>query len=381
MRRGGRPVADEGATRAPLRQVGYQSHSLTEMSNRTQDNALDVRQALVQCGTSLADLHVCPPAPVRGAAVPPAGQPACRPRTASVCNVAVSRECLARARTHSSRALLCAQRFMGRNELRYAKAEIPFPVQRPPPKSSLASRFGEQGERRLQHMPDFLPALPPQHSYMASVKQTGPRGDAKWIKKQKHKERQQIEQSLHKMAASASGKASKKRPSQEAFGAEKPADEAEGDGVSSAAAQSQPIEVQAAEQLNDVLAEAGAALASVPASDALPEPGETEGAAKARHFSLSLPSKDATSLKESDKLHQRTEDRKCSRCCSSMHYSCSVLCKHKELACRRAIFVSRLARNLHACMPPECTSQQCTRTVAALNELVHASQATATRSE
>ena len=39
-------------------QVGYQSHSLTEMSNRTQDNALDVRQALLQCGTSLADLQV-----------------------------------------------------------------------------------------------------------------------------------------------------------------------------------------------------------------------------------------------------------------------------------------------------------------------------------
>lgn len=40
------------------RQVGYQSHSLTEVSNRTQDNALDVRQALVQCGTNLADLQV-----------------------------------------------------------------------------------------------------------------------------------------------------------------------------------------------------------------------------------------------------------------------------------------------------------------------------------
>jgi len=40
------------------RQVGYQSHSLTEVSNRTQDNALDVRQALVQCGTNLSDLQV-----------------------------------------------------------------------------------------------------------------------------------------------------------------------------------------------------------------------------------------------------------------------------------------------------------------------------------
>jgi len=106
------------------------------------------------------------------------------------------------------------QRFMGRNELRYAKAEVAFPVQRPAPKSSLASRFGaEQGER-LGHMPDFMPALPPKHSYMASVKQTGPRGDARWIKKQKHKERQQIEQSLHNMAASASGKSAKKRPAQ-----------------------------------------------------------------------------------------------------------------------------------------------------------------------
>ena len=94
---------------------------------------------------------------------------------------------------------------MGRNELRYAKAEVAFPVQRPAPKLSLASRFGEQVEKRLPHMPDFLPALPPPHSYMASVKQTGPRGDARWIKKQKHKERQQIEQSLKKMADSASG--------------------------------------------------------------------------------------------------------------------------------------------------------------------------------
>ena len=39
-------------------QVGYQSHTLTEMSNRTQDSALDVRQALLQCGTSLSDLQV-----------------------------------------------------------------------------------------------------------------------------------------------------------------------------------------------------------------------------------------------------------------------------------------------------------------------------------
>ena len=161
-------------------------------------------------------------------------------------------------------------------------------------------------------MPDFLPALPPQHSYMASVKQTGPRGDARWIKTQKHKERQQIEQSLHKMAASASGKASKKRPSQDAFGAEKPADDTEGDGSSSAAAQSKSIEVQEAEKLNDVLAETGTALASVPASAALPEPGEPDASAKAREFSLSLPSKDVTSLKEADKaasevLHARSK--------------------------------------------------------------------------
>jgi hypothetical protein len=231
---------------------------------------------------------------------------------------------------------------MGRNELRYAKAEIAFPVQRPPPKSSLASRFGEQGERRLQHMPDFLPALPPQHSYMASVKQTGPRGDARWIKKQKHKERQQIEQSLHKMAASASGKASKKRPSQDAFGAEKPADDTEGDGSSSAAAQSKSIEVQEAEQFNDLLADAGAALASVPASAALPEPGETDASAKAREFSLSLPSKDVTSLKEADKAG-RVEDRKCPHC--SLHRTsphclllaflpmndCTILCARQDL--------------------------------------------------
>jgi hypothetical protein len=50
-------------------QVGYQSHSLTEMSNRTQDNALDVRQALVQCNTTLADLQVSL-VPVRSAAQP-----------------------------------------------------------------------------------------------------------------------------------------------------------------------------------------------------------------------------------------------------------------------------------------------------------------------
>ena len=43
---------------ANVGQVGYQSHSLTEVSNRTQDNALDVRQALVQCGTNLSDLQV-----------------------------------------------------------------------------------------------------------------------------------------------------------------------------------------------------------------------------------------------------------------------------------------------------------------------------------
>lgn len=39
-------------------QVGYCSHSLTEVSNRTQDNVLDVRQALMQCGTSISDIQV-----------------------------------------------------------------------------------------------------------------------------------------------------------------------------------------------------------------------------------------------------------------------------------------------------------------------------------
>ena len=42
-----------------LVQVGYYSHSLTEVSNRTHDNVLDVRQALLQCGTSISDLQVC----------------------------------------------------------------------------------------------------------------------------------------------------------------------------------------------------------------------------------------------------------------------------------------------------------------------------------
>ena len=106
-----------------IEEVGYQSHCLTEVSNRTHDNALDTRQALLQCGTTIVDL----------------------------------------------------QRFMGRNELRYAKAEVAFPVQRPPLKASMMLRFGaEQGEH-LPHIPDFLPSLPPQHSYKASVKQTGSR--------------------------------------------------------------------------------------------------------------------------------------------------------------------------------------------------------------
>jgi len=56
----------------------------------------------------------------------------------------------------------------------------------------------------------------------------------------------------------------------------------------------------------------GTALASVPASAALPEPGEPDASAKAREFSLSLPSKDVTSLKEADKaasevLHARSK--------------------------------------------------------------------------
>ena len=54
----------------------------------------------------------------------------------------------------------------------------------------------------------------------------------------------------------------------------------------------------------------GTALASVPASAALPEPGEPDASAKAREFSLSLPSKDVTSLKEADKAG-RVEDRTC----------------------------------------------------------------------
>lgn len=62
-----RPLADSEDIAAIAAQVGYQSHSLTEMSNRTQDNALDVRQALVQCNTSLSDLQVSL-VPVRSAA-------------------------------------------------------------------------------------------------------------------------------------------------------------------------------------------------------------------------------------------------------------------------------------------------------------------------
>ena len=197
-----------------MQEVGYQSHSLCELSNRTHDNALDVRQALLQCGTSLSDL----------------------------------------------------QRFMTRNELRYAKAEVPFPVQRPPPKASLGSRFGaEQGEKRLPHMPTFLPALPPQHSYKSSVKQKEARGDARWTKKQKHKERQQIEQSLHNMAASASGKGKKKRPAAEAFGAPE-ADAAVAADVgeeSAAAAQHSAAQMVDAERVNDVLADAAEVVAKV----------------------------------------------------------------------------------------------------------------------
>lgn len=243
-----------------IEEVGYQAHSLTEASNRTHDNALDVRQSLMQCGTSLNELY----------------------------------------------------RFMGRNELRYAKAEVAFPVQRPPAKSSLASRFGaEQGEKRLAHMPDFLPALPPQHSYMSSVKQSGPRGDAKWIKKQKHKERQQIEQSLHNMAASSSGKSAKKRPPAEAFGAPQAEEVAGGEASSTdAAAHVNPIQLEQAAQLNDVLADAAETLKSAAVAPPVVEEEEA-AAAKAREYSLSLPSKDSLSLKETEKfVEDRERDKK-----------------------------------------------------------------------
>ena len=69
VRRESTPSLNSEDIAAIAAQVGYQSHSLTEMSNRTQDNALDVRQALVQCNTTLADLQVSL-VPVRSAAQP-----------------------------------------------------------------------------------------------------------------------------------------------------------------------------------------------------------------------------------------------------------------------------------------------------------------------
>jgi hypothetical protein len=245
-----------------IEEVGYQSHCLTEVSNRTHDNALDTRQALLQCGTTIVDL----------------------------------------------------QRFMGRNELRYAKAEVAFPVQRPPLKASMMLRFGaEQGEH-LPHIPDFLPSLPPQHSYKASVKQTGSRADARVIKKQKHKEHQQIEHSLHKMAASASGKASKKRQAVETFAAEADAGTSN-EGPSVSAEDKHSPQVDDARSLNDMLADAADTLSSLPPAAALsPERGEEQGVGSMvpKVFSVSLPSKEALVVKEAEsraKLVERSDDR------------------------------------------------------------------------
>ena len=256
-----------------IEEVGYQSHSLTEASNRTHDNALDVRQSLLQCGTSLSELI----------------------------------------------------RFMQRNELRYAKAEQPFPVQRPLPKTSLAARFGaEQGEKRLPHMPDFLPDLPPRHSYLSTMKQARPQKDARALKKSKHKERLQIEQSLHKMAASASGKSAKKRSEGVVYGAQLPEEATDG-GAAASAAHVTALQEQEAVLLNDTLAEAAEGLRTAPLPPLAAVDAETEALAKAREYRLSLPSKEALTFKETDNLGEdRDKERdkkrqKATRILSTQH--------------------------------------------------------------
>lgn len=142
-----------------LDEVGFHSHALAELSGRTHDNALDVLTALEEFGTSSMELS----------------------------------------------------RWMERHELRYAKPELGFPVQveqRP------RARFGQEETQPLPpHIPSFLPEFPAAHTYKSSVKEREERGGARQLKKQKNKQRHQLETSLLKLSD-----ASKKRKSEAAFG-------------------------------------------------------------------------------------------------------------------------------------------------------------------
>lgn len=229
-----------------LDEVGFHSHSLAELSGRTHDNALDVLAALEEVGTSAWELR----------------------------------------------------RFMDRNELRYAKPEVHFPVsveQRP------RARFGQDETEPLPpHVPSFLPEFPAKHTYKSSEKEKEPRGGARQLKKQKNKQRHQLETSLLKLSD-----AGKKRKAAAAFGqgAEEQGEKQGGDrtitpaDVSEAKAQMAPVLSDAA-RLNDLLTDPGLA-AEIAGAPALPQVATSEGGgSSARPFALSLPAPASTGMQE-----------------------------------------------------------------------------------
>jgi len=77
-------------------------------------------------------------------------------------------------------------RFMQKNELRYAKPDIQFPVvQAPKPRS----RFGAEDTEPLpEHIPSFLPRFPPMHTYKFTAPGGPSVGDARAAKKRKNKQ-------------------------------------------------------------------------------------------------------------------------------------------------------------------------------------------------
>mmetsp|Transcript_43883 Transcript_43883/g.138533 ORF Transcript_43883/g.138533 Transcript_43883/m.138533 type:complete len:245 (+) Transcript_43883:281-1015(+) len=184
---------------------------------------------------------------------------------------------------------------MQRNELRYAKAEVRFPVSRPP---RPRERFGqEEAEELPPHVPSFLPPFPSKHTYLATSKPQGERGDAKTAKKQKHKRNRQLEEALQKLADAPK----KKRKAQETFGEPEAEQQRDDEGivtekeVSEESVMQNPA-LQEAAKVNDVLADDDVRK-SIEA-----EPNNQEAANKDaentstshRQFSLSLPASDGT---------------------------------------------------------------------------------------
>mmetsp|Transcript_51779 Transcript_51779/g.122520 ORF Transcript_51779/g.122520 Transcript_51779/m.122520 type:complete len:330 (+) Transcript_51779:136-1125(+) len=227
-------------------EMGFQAHSLAEFSGRTECNVLDVKLAIDHMGVSIPELL----------------------------------------------------RFMQRNELRYAKAEITFPVVKAP---RPRTRFGQQEESEPlpPHIPSFLPPFPPRHTYASTPAQTDGKGDARTAKKQKNKQRRQLEGSLLKLHH-----AEKKRKSSDKFGEEKTEQEeaeavVDASKVSGKAVSANPA-LSAAAEINEVLADPDQlkAISSLDPSAGKAAPPPPEGSGVVRPFSISLPSSDTMALKE-----------------------------------------------------------------------------------